>query len=126
MAARLDREDRIRVYVAGGFSGDLLKEPVDITIDKIPDEAFKRVRQIVKLLTAKEEELTSEEIQERNQRQDSVGDFGHHVEVGNHNDAHDKLYLIFNGHFRPTPLIVAELETILKSHAKPEDLKLKP
>lgn len=126
MSARLDRDDRVRVYVAGGISGGLLLTPVDMTIEKIPDEAFERVQQIVKLLTAKKEELTDKELEERSQKEDSAGDFGHYVEVGNHDDAHNKLHCIFNGYFRPTPLIVAELESILKKHASLEDLKLKP
>ena len=126
MTLKLERNDRVRVYVAGGISGGLMGTPVDITLDKISDNQFNRAAQIVRLLTTNENDLTSEEIAERNQQQDFVGDFGHHVEVGNHGDTYDKLLCAFNGHFRRTPLIVSELEEILKQNALPEDLTLKP
>ena len=103
-------------------------QPVDITVDKIPDDAFKRTKQIIKLLTATEDDkLTPEEIEEIDQTANRpVGDFGYYVQAGNHGDTHDKLTYIFMGKFRGTPLIVTELETILKEHAAPEDLELKP
>ena len=127
MAALLERDDRLRVYVAGGFTGGVMGKPVDITVDNLPDDIFERAQQIIKLLTAAEEELNPEEIEERNQTTGGlVGDFGHFVEAGNHNDEASELSTLFNGSWLPTPLIVSELETTLKAHATPQDLVLKP
>lgn len=126
MTTRLNRDDRIRVYEAGGFMNSLMGTPVDITLNKIPDDAFKEVTQIIRLLTTSEDELTPEEVARKNQTRNFVGDFGHYIAVGNHDDQQNKLRPIFMGHYQPTPLIVTELEATLKEHATPEDLKLKP
>ncbi len=126
MITKLNRDDRISVTInTEEFFGLNIVDttPVDITVDKIPDEAFERVQQIVRLLTTKREELAEEEIEEKYE----TGDDGSivYVAVGNRSGSRDKLRTIFNGDYVPTLLIVGELEKILKEHATAEDLVLK-
>jgi len=125
MAIRLDRNDRVRVYFADDFAGVVTGEPVDITMDQVPNVDFIRARQIIKLLTATYRELSREECADRSRWQGEFSRFGYHVEAGDYGCSNKDLVPIFAGSFMNTPVIVSELEGLLKRYASSADLVLK-
>lgn len=125
----LDRNSRICIYTAGGFSGGLMTEPVDITLDRVPDDCFQHAREIIEwMLSGKAPQEPLWETMSEEERLDfadkTEGDY--QVLIGAHGTAFQNLTAIYNGKFLYPPPHVLELETILKKHARPTDLILKP
>lgn len=123
---RIDRDDRVQVYESGGFTGGLMGTPVDVTLDQLPDDAFATAKQLLETLGNAERGGRFGQPVGLEAADDIVGDFGYTVNVGNHNDEAKKLSTIFCGKFMRQPKVVVELNALLKKHAKPADLRLKP
>lgn len=114
----LKRNSRIRLYTVGGVADDLVDTPVDITLDKLPESEFNRVATIVDLLQKQKQDLEYDE---------GVADYGYYLELGKSQQSYKKMKKVFNGGaFSRTPLVLYELDTILKRYAGSEDLELKP
>lgn len=107
----LKRDSRLRVYLAGGFSGGLVAPPAEVTLDRLSDRDFETVRDIVGKLQDRKARL---------EYADWLGDFGYYVEAGDKDADPRKLTSIFNGGpFSRTPVIVEQLSRLLKKAQKP-------
>lgn len=126
----LNRNSRICIYAHGGFSGGSLIDPVDITLDRIPDDSFKAVKEIIDLMLSGHAPLepdwgsmTFDEIDKYADKSSSC----YRVKIGPPDAAFEDLSEIFNnGQYALAPPHILELETLLKEHARPQDLALKP
>lgn len=107
---RATRNSKVIVTVEGGFTGGLIKKPVGVALDKLGDADFQRVSEILDLL------------QTRGAKFDytgTVGDFGYYVKVGDQDTSPNDMKLAFRGgSFSKTPMVVKELEDILKKYVE--------
>jgi hypothetical protein len=123
---RIDRNDRVQVYMSGDFTGGLMNTPVDITLDKLPDDAFATAKQLLETLGNAGRSPLGRILGLEPAENSFVGDFGYSVRVGNKGDNSKSLCTIFQGSFVPQPKVVVELDKLLKAHAQKPDLVLKP
>lgn len=105
----LKRDSRIKVYAAGGFSGGLIGDPVDVNLADVDDATFDTVQELVERLQGPKSGLKMDTC---------VGDFGYYVELGDANAPDNSLRKAFNGGpFTNTPEIVFEIRDILKPYS---------
>jgi len=105
----LQRDSRILVYKAGGFAGGVMGGVADITLDAVADEDFSRIAEIVNLLQTQNTKML--------EKAGWVGDFGYYVEIGDKGSSDESMKFIFQGGpFSQTPLIVEELDHILRTY----------
>lgn len=111
---RANKNSRVIISMQGGFSGGLVGAPTDRTLDNLNKEDFKKVATIIDQLQTRDAKL------EYSRR---MGDFGYFVHVGDQNVPPEKMEKIFDGGpFSKTPLIVWEMEDILKKYPEHPEL----
>ena|GEM_PF-6234337 len=104
---KLTRDSHILVYQAGNTIG-FISTPAYITLDVLSDEDFLRVEAIVDLLQTRAAKL---------ERVKWYGDHGYYVKIGDKQMDKERMQCVFNGGpFSHTPVIVEELDSILKAN----------
>lgn len=99
------RESRIIISVEGGFTGGLIRDPVDRTLDNLNERDFKEVSKIVELLQTKGAKLKYDS---------GMGDFGYFVRAGDQSTDPKEMRMIFcGGSSSRTPVVVKMMEKIL-------------
>ena len=114
----LQRDSRIRLYREE--QGCLSGPPIDMDLGRVPDDEFEEIRALISSLRRYEWSLGGEYLP---QPKNHV----YRIEIGDKGSRAESLALIFNGTVMlKTPEAVTRLETILKNHAGPWDMTLKP
>ena len=106
---RATKNSKVIVTVEGGFTGGVMGT-TNVTLDKLNDEDFNRVLEITDLLQTRSAKLEYAQW---------GGDFGYFVRVGDNDTTARNMKVIFEGgSFSKTPLVVEELQEILKKYVE--------